>query len=92
MEVLAGKQLLLVLDNCEHLVKACAQLAETLLSLSGVSLLATSREPLGIAGEIRYPLAPLALPPPGYQGESSLQYDAIRLFVERARRSCPSST
>jgi predicted ATPase len=62
-EVLAERHVLLVLDNCEHLVPACRELAERLVALSGVNILATSREPLGVLGEQRYLVPPLALPP-----------------------------
>ena len=62
---LQSRQLLLVLDNCEHLVDACAQLADRLLTACPrLRLLATSREPLRISGEIAWPVAPLAVPDP----------------------------
>jgi hypothetical protein len=62
-EHLKPRQLLLILDNCEHLVEACAQLAEVLLSHApGVQILATSREPIGIGGEVRYRVPSLSLP------------------------------
>jgi predicted ATPase len=64
--VLAGRQLLLVLDNCEHVIGAAAGLCAGLLAAcDDVTILATSREPLAVAGEARYRLAPLALPGPG---------------------------
>ena len=67
--VLARQQLLLVLDNCEHLIGAAAGLcAGLLLACDDVRVLATSREPLRIAGEARYRLGPLALPGPGCRG------------------------
>ncbi len=84
LEALQDKQVLLVLDNCEHLLSACGQLAETLLQAPGVSILATSREPLDVAGEMRYPLAPMAPPPPDLSAHDLAQFDAIQLFVERA--------
>ena len=63
---LAGKHLLLILDNCEHLIGAAARVAEALLRAApGLRVLATSREPLGIPGERLYPVEPLALPPDG---------------------------
>lgn len=63
-EYLADKQVLLVLDNCEHLLDECAVLATGLLrDLPGIRLLATSRQPLGIAGERVMPVPPLSLPP-----------------------------
>ena len=64
--VLARQQLLLVLDNCEHVIGAAAELCAGLLAAcDDVRVLATSREPLAVAGEARYRLAPLALPGPG---------------------------
>ena len=63
---LAGQQLLLVLDNCEHVIEAAAQLCAGLLAAcDDVRVLATSREPLAVAGETRYRLGPLTLPGPG---------------------------
>src|ERR671913_1762039 len=60
---LGSKKLLLVLDNCEHLVEACAELAEALLRFCpGLGVLATSREALGITGEIAWPVPSLSLP------------------------------
>ena len=59
-----GRRLLLVLDNCEHLLDACAALADTLLrACPGVRILATSRQALGMPGEVAAPVPPLALPP-----------------------------
>jgi predicted ATPase len=84
----ASKQLLLVLDNCEHLVSACAELAENLLrACPDLKILATSREPLGIPGETVRHVSPLCLPES--QDIPSLQdleqCESVRLFVERAR-------
>jgi non-specific serine/threonine protein kinase len=63
--VLARQQLLLVLDNCEHVIGAAAQLCAGLLAAcDDVRVLATSREPLAVAGEARYRLGPLSLPGP----------------------------
>ena len=65
-QVLARRQLLLVLDNCEHVTGAAAQLCAGLVAAcDDVRVLATSREPLRVAGEARYRLAPLTLPAPG---------------------------
>jgi predicted ATPase/DNA-binding CsgD family transcriptional regulator len=92
LEALAGQQLLLVLDNCEHLLSASAGLAETLLSATRVSILATSREPLRATGENVYPLGPLSLLPADWSAadlEEAGQYDALELFVERARAVLP---
>jgi non-specific serine/threonine protein kinase len=90
-----SKQLLLILDNCEHLREACAQLARELLSQSpGLRILATSREPLAIAGETIYPVSGLAWPSinanPEDNPQALMQFDAVRLFVERARAISPN--
>ena len=88
------KQLLLILDNCEHLREACAQLTRELLSQSpGLRILATSREPLAIAGETIFHVSGLAMPSEdgelGYYTQNFMQFDAIHLFVERARAILP---
>jgi predicted ATPase/class 3 adenylate cyclase len=85
---LKSKQLLLVLDNCEHLLDACAQLADALLrGCPHVVLLATSREGLGISGERTYRVPSLSLPDPKRDTtpESLAHFEAVRLFVERAQ-------
>ena len=83
--VLAGRQLLLVLDNCEHVIGAAAELCAGLLAACDeVTILATSREPLAVAGEARYRLAPLALPDPGDLAGAAAA-EAVALFVDRAR-------
>jgi predicted ATPase/DNA-binding CsgD family transcriptional regulator len=91
-EFLAPRSLLLVLDNCEHLIQACAELADRLLrACPRLTILATSREPLGIAGETTWRVPSLALPdaerPPATDDLG--RYEAIRLFVERARAALP---
>lgn len=94
VDYLADKRLLLVLDSCEHLIEACAQLVATLLAAApGLRVLATSREALRIGGERVVEVAPLAAPdpeslPPGDLGE----FAAVRLFAERARAVSPSFT
>src|SRR5262249_51259366 len=90
---LRDRELLLVLDNCEHLLDACARLADALLrNCSCVTLLATSRGPLGTAGETTYRLpsldAPDPLRPPRLEELS--RYDAVRLFLDRAAAAQPS--
>ena len=92
IEHLRAKVALLIFDNCEHLVQECARLVETLLRMCPrLSVLATSREPLGIAGELPYRVPSLSLPDTGMSvaGVPDLfslsQYEAVRLFVERAR-------
>jgi diguanylate cyclase (GGDEF)-like protein len=91
---LAGKQLLLVLDNCEHLLPACAELADAVLrAASEVRVLATSREPLGIEGEQALPVPPLSLPAPDIADPRELlRFEAVRLFVERAVVAWPGFT
>jgi predicted ATPase/class 3 adenylate cyclase/DNA-binding CsgD family transcriptional regulator len=86
---------LLVLDNCEHLIDGCAQLAAGLLAASPVArILATSREPLGVPGEVSWRVPSLDVPPAeSTQAVAALsQYEAVRLFVDRARRARPSFT
>ncbi|MCA1842236.1 MAG: LuxR family transcriptional regulator, partial [Actinobacteria bacterium] len=83
---------LLVLDNCEHVLDAVADLADRVLrSCPNVAVLATSREPLGVSGEVAWRVPPLSLPG---EGESSrndiLRSEGVRLFVERARDARPS--
>jgi predicted ATPase/class 3 adenylate cyclase len=86
-DFLRTKSLLLVLDNCEHLIVSCAQLSEALLrACPKLRILASSREALGIAGEVSYRVSSLTTPDPAHLpplAELS-QMDAIRLFVERA--------
>jgi non-specific serine/threonine protein kinase len=78
-------ELLLVLDNCEHLLDACAGIAMALLrSASGLRVLATSREPLGIAGEATYLVPPLAVPAERAETAALARAPAVRLFLERA--------
>ena len=86
--VLAPRQLLLVLDNCEHVLEAAAQLCEAVLSAADdVWILATSREPLRVAGEARYRLGPLTLPP---RDDAAVPgSEAVALFADRARRADP---
>ena len=92
IEHLRTKMALLIFDNCEHLVQECARLVESLLRMCPrLSVLATSREPLGIAGELPYRVPSLSLPDTDMSvaGVPDLfsisQYEAVKLFVERAR-------
>src|SRR5829696_7654266 len=98
-EVLRNRELLLSLDNCEHLLEASAWLVDKLLdSCPRVRILATSREALGVEGEARRPVPPLSVPEP--QGTPSSEdsssseglegYESVRLFVERARERDPA--
>ena len=87
-EAVRGRRMLLVLDNCEHLVGAAAALVETLLAgAPGISILATSQERLRLAGEQVYRLAPLALPPATSDpvGEDIARFGAVELFVSRVQ-------
>jgi predicted ATPase/DNA-binding CsgD family transcriptional regulator len=85
-EVLARRQLLVVLDNCEHVLAAAAELCATLLPLADdIGVLATSREPLGVAAEARYRLGPLEVPGPGAAGDGA-ESAAVALFADRARQ------
>ena len=88
---LRSKQLMLVLDSCEHVVDAAARMAESLLRANPAArVIATSREPLRAEGEWVYPVPPLAVPPEGSpDSEDPLRYGAVRLFVERARAAAP---
>jgi predicted ATPase/DNA-binding SARP family transcriptional activator len=92
-DFLKSKRALLILDNCEHLIEACAQLAETLLrACPNLKILATSREALNIAGETIWVAPPLSLPEAQQPmwSDTLMQYDAIRLFVERAAATLPT--
>jgi len=88
---LAAEQRLIVLDNCEHLLEACAQLADALVRAAPeVTLLATSREPLGVAGEVTWRIPSLGQPPNAEcDPQTLLGFDAAKLFVERARAARP---
>jgi predicted ATPase/DNA-binding SARP family transcriptional activator len=87
---LAGKRLLLLLDNCEHLVDAAAGLADRLLAgCPGVRILATSREPLGITGESLWPVEPLELPPLAATVAEATSYPSVRLLADRAGAARP---
>lgn len=90
---LQNKQLLLILDNCEHLVETCSQQVKSLLyACPDLHILATSREPLNIEGEVILQVLSLSLPDSTQpiSREKLLQYDAIRLFVDRALSSYPT--
>jgi predicted ATPase len=87
---LRARKLLLILDNCEHLVGAAAALAHTLIgACPTVSILASSREALGVPGEKLFRVPPLAWPhkPAGMSAAEALHYPAVRLFAERAAAS-----
>jgi predicted ATPase/DNA-binding SARP family transcriptional activator len=83
---LRQRNCLLVLDNCERVVTPCADLVATLLRCCpDLRVLATSREALGVLGEVLWPVPPLAVPPLVHQGLTLVsEYDAVRLFLDRA--------
>jgi predicted ATPase/DNA-binding CsgD family transcriptional regulator len=92
-EVLGDRQLLLLVDNCEHLLEATARLVDRLLdSCPHLRILATSREAIGVEGEVRWLVPPLSVPEDGLASSSEeLEgYESVRLFVERARGRDPS--
>lgn len=84
---LATREALVVLDNCEHVIDAAATLADAILAASEtVTVLATSREPLRVEGEVVWRAPSLPVPPPGALGaEEALAYDSVRLFSDRAQ-------
>ncbi len=90
LSYLNAKAMLLILDNCEHVIDGVAEVAETLLArCPRVRILATSRQPVGAAGEHTYRLPSLAVPPPKalhqLTAAEALGYSAVRLFADRAR-------
>ncbi len=90
---LATRHLLIILDNCEHLVRACAKLCKDVLqSAPGVSVLASSREPLRVGGEMTYAVPPLSVPDPSRQWtQASLaHFEAAQLFVSRVAAVQPN--
>jgi predicted ATPase len=89
LEKLTTKQLLLVLDNCEHVLTICAELVKVLLNAPSLKVLVMSREPLGVEGEVRYVVPPLSLPKQNPSFAELSQSEAIKLFVERARSIRP---
>ncbi|MBM7491258.1 putative ATPase [Micromonospora luteifusca] len=93
VEALAERRLLLVLDNCEHVLVDAARLAARLLSACpALRVLATSREPLGLAGEALCPLSGLTLPPLGASALDTDEYAAVGLFAQRAVDVAPDFT
>jgi len=91
-DALRPRRLLLALDNCEHLVEACARVSRHLLAHSpGLCLLATSREPLRVAAETVWQVPPLSVTPAGapVDPQEACRYEAIRLFADRAAASLP---
>jgi predicted ATPase/class 3 adenylate cyclase len=99
-DYLRARQVLLILDNCEHLIEVCAQLADTLLhACPNLHILASSREALGIAGETTFNVPSLSLPDPKHLPPAGAefvpaltQYEAVQLFIERALSALPGFT
>ena len=90
IDYLGSRRLLLVLDNCEHLLDACAVLADAVLrEAPSLRILATSRQPLGLAGETVIPVGPLSVPDDDGEvtPERIAQSEAVALLVERAREA-----
>lgn len=91
-DALRPRQMLLVLDNCEHLIEACARVCQRLLASShGLKIIATSREPLRVAAETIWPVPPMSMPRggDGTDADSLMRSDAIRLFADRAAAAHP---
>ncbi|MHA4854697.1 protein kinase domain-containing protein [Rhodococcus sp. MSC1_016] len=89
-EFLAPREVLLVLDNCEQVLDAVAKLSEALLrTSSGLRILLTSREPIGISGEVAIPIAPLAVPDADHLPRRLPGNDAVALFAERGAAVLP---
>jgi predicted ATPase/DNA-binding CsgD family transcriptional regulator len=91
-EALRSRTMLLALDNCEHLIDACAQLCQRLLASSaGLRIIVTSREPLRVAAEAVWQVQPLTLPPPESTADPAelRNYESVRLFAERAAAAHP---
>ena len=87
---LEGQQLLVVLDNCEHLTDACAVLASKLLAAApGLRILATSRHVLGVEGEQILSVPPLSIPDPEVPAGDATHYESVTLFLERAAAVAP---
>ena len=92
-DYLSTKKMLIILDNCEHLVDACANMAEQILRTAvDVRILASSREALGVAGEVTYRVPSLALPDKDHLPslETLNQYEAVKLFIDRATSAQPT--
>ena len=85
-DYLREKQMLIIIDNCEHVLDTCARLVDTLLkNCPGLKILATSRESLGIMGEAMYRVPPLGLPDREQLREKIKDHESVRLFEERAQ-------
>jgi predicted ATPase/DNA-binding CsgD family transcriptional regulator len=89
VSALQGRQVFIILDNCEHLLNDTARLVSELLTSTPVTVLATSREPLAIVGEQRYPVRPMALPDADLSLSELAENEAIELFIQRAQAVVP---
>jgi predicted ATPase/DNA-binding SARP family transcriptional activator len=93
VQAIGDKRLLLVMDNCEHLVGPAAALIDSLLAgCPELRVLATSREPLGITGEMLHPVGPLPMPVEDGMAAEALRFPAVRLFADRAAAARPGFT
>ncbi len=93
VQAIDDKHLLLVMDNCEHLVDPAAALIDQLLArCPKLRVLATSREPLGITGEMLHPVGPLAMPIQDAAPAEALRFPAVRLFADRGAAARPGFT
>lgn len=88
-ETVGHRRLLVVLDNCEHLIEASARAAHTLLAAANVKVLATSREPLRVQGEVAWRVPSMEVPPADSSPDSGAEAEAVELFAARARASDP---
>ena len=92
-EAAATMTFLLIIDNCEHVVAQLAEIVADLLGAGQLRVLATSREPLGVPGELTYPVPTLQVPAPHAADADTIDtYEAVRLFVDRATTASPGFT
>ena len=90
LDFLVSRQTILVVDNCEHLLDPVGRLVTNgLKAAAGLRVLATSREPLGVPGEVVLVVPPLSVPPSDAPERDLLRFDAVRLFQERAEAASP---
>jgi predicted ATPase/class 3 adenylate cyclase len=91
MDWMRDKEALFILDNCEHVIDACAQFANTILqNCRGVRILASSREALGIAGEVAYRVPSLPTPNETLDAHQLETFDSVQLFIQRATLTLPT--
>ncbi len=88
--MMSGKRVLLVLDNCEQVAEAAADVSALLRACRGLKVLATSRVPLHVYGEHEYAAPPLSLPPSGTPPDQMMAFEAVQLFVARVRQHRPA--